>query len=44
MIKILKRDGSIKDFDIKKIENAIERAFASRTQVDSKGNASGASA
>ena len=27
MIKILKRDGSIKDFDIKKIENAIERAF-----------------
>ena len=27
MIKILKRDGSIMDFDIKKIENAIERAF-----------------
>ena len=27
MIKILKRDGSITDFDIKKIEDAIEAAF-----------------
>ena len=27
MIKVKKRDGSIVEFDLKKIENAIERAF-----------------
>ena len=27
MLKIRKRDGAVEDFDIAKIENAIEKAF-----------------